>query len=116
MTREIKFRAWNHQTGEMIIPKVITSLYDMELELMQYIGLKDINGKEIYEGDLCEVEFLSYAHKTPNIVSGKISWCKDDACFELKFPGDSWATEVSDKMKIIGNIYENPELLEVKND
>ncbi|KIV60342.1 hypothetical protein TS65_00585 [Aneurinibacillus migulanus] len=74
----------------------------IEAELMQYTGLKDRNGRDIYEGDINgsdEPMYVAY----------------QDGCFGLKFKNNpsyfdsciNW-----DQLEIIGNIYQNPELLE----
>lgn len=80
--------------------------------LMQYTGLKDKNGKEIYEGDIVNCkEYECY---------GKITWDEDCAAFYfeiLQEDGtfiDEWLYDYIDELEVIGNIYENPELLEVE--
>ena len=113
MNREIKFRAWEKNLKEMILVEEIdfNSLminqstawrFIDEVELMQYTGLKDKNGIEIYEDDLVAEEH------------GRI--------YRVVFKGDCWRCEpisrgsknrwLSNYLEIIGNIYENPELLE----
>lgn len=70
-------------------------------ELMQFTGLKDINGKEIYEGDIVGEGGLIL----------KIVWDKEHA----RFQGEDKTKQVGfylQRFRIIGNIYENPELLE----
>ena len=106
--REIKFRVWR----DWRVPKMmyeddlIQSGWDMsdfqtvnsgfsQAIVMQYTGLKDRNGKEIYEGD-----FLK--------DGGVIGF--DDGKFYMD-SGEEWGWIPSDA-EIIGNIYENPELLE----
>jgi hypothetical protein len=116
MNREIKFRAWNKDKEEMdFVPfardewtteyqplnPVIESIQkDKEYwsELMQYTGLKDKNGKEIYEGDILRNTLPLYkTQETKQIVSWKI----------YKYYGiDNWK-----QCEVIGNIYENPELI-----
>lgn len=118
--REIKFRAWDIPEKEMYgwyairDAKNLGSVEDKEVIFMQYTGLKDKNDKEIYEGDILKSlgrELDKCIWYTPEIdsepaISGftftpvrKIGgW----AAYET---GWVWAAEV------IGNIYENPELL-----
>jgi hypothetical protein len=110
--REIKFRAWD--TCEKIM---IPWQNDLDLNEilrhsrfcpMQYTGLKDINGREIYEGDIIQIYKARYEIKY---------W--GDKGFPM-FDIDAWATNglawaLSDlnlKVEVIGNVYENPELLE----
>ena len=122
--REIRFRAWDEKNQAMIYPKGI--LFDGRVvnfmcgmlepfdgyKLMQYTGLKDKNGKEIYEGDIISTDL----DRPFNIVvfrNGAFMFqCHDNGkdYYDYMFSAD----EESDRWKygeIIGNIYENPELL-----
>ena len=79
--------------------------------LMQYTGLKDKNGKEIYEGDIVSY-YQPFAKRTDTHI---VKWDDCWACFGLFENGNKWCKE-NDWMKIqdiviIGNIHENPELL-----
>jgi len=118
--REIKFRAWDHI--EMNIP-ILGGFNDMNDEisnlifdgviLMQYTGLKDKNGKEIYEGDIIRkgLDLSSY-----NLVSDIQEVVFEDGCFQgkqqkgigyIKFALSAYLNEI----EVIGNIYESKELL-----
>ena len=81
--------------------------YPSRFELMQYTGLKDKNGKEIYEGDICR-DGLDWVFK--------VIWDSDNARFlgqQKKPRGDTYICYIGriPAVEIIGNIHENPELL-----
>ena len=110
--REIKFRAW--VDGEKMINDVGNNLgYYLgtkdSCELMQYTGLKDKNGKEIYEGDIIdngegmELTIVEYVEDMFHLKSTKYP--------NLSKGNYRLATYVGLGCEIIGNIYENPELL-----
>ncbi len=151
MNREIKFRAWDKVLKYMIqtgydnwisfggecytgsdrkynTPNIeITKVKD--LILMQYTGLKDGSGKEIYEGDIVSVKSIIYDTIEPFEKSTKIEfqifceviWCNKIAGYDLKkIDGDNkpgaWGfyNENVNPFEVIGNIYENPELINSK--
>lgn len=86
----------------------------------QYTGLKDKNGKEIYEGDIVE-QFVFGVKTFKGKPCGRrtiwqIRWNEEECCFELHYLrgslfGDSLMNK-DDEFEVIGNIQENPELLE----
>ena len=122
MQREIKYRAWNIVTKTMIDLKKLTPLalnesmantdgifipFLDDLILMQYTGLKDKNGKECFEFDL-----VKYADGRPRevaFVNGGFSvhMAESYQSYGMKRLGHT-------DFEIIGNIYENPELLKQK--
>lgn len=84
-----------------------------EIELMQSTGLKDKNGKEIFEGDILAVE------ADDGVIILKVSWDDEHALFVIKtkkFNEETALAELVDDnsypFEVIGNIYENHELLE----
>ena len=83
--------------------------------LMQSTGLHDKNGKEIFEGDIITNGKDVLCMKRHNTLGfyveqkGKVEFIADSAVLE-EFEED--AKEIADRLEIIGNIYENPELLE----
>ena len=120
--REIKFRAWYKEAEEMHNVRDINfcgeelDTYEMEGDwlsfddviLMQYTGLCDKNGKEIYEGDVVNITGRKDTYK---IVFGM-------GCFKMSdiaYPNRNLhlLEDVFTWVKVICNIYENPELLEV---
>ena len=106
--REIKFRAWDKEDKEFV-----TSVFNMLLrigeplenerfEFMQYTGLKDKNGKEIYEGDII-------THVNEGACDGtEVKWKEDTAQFVNVW---GWRMGEAELFEVVGNIYENPELL-----
>lgn len=134
MNREIKFRAWNSLQNryDQRFPLELKDFGDLGYTLthkyngfifQQYTGLKDKNGKEIYEGDICFV-------KRPNTFFSKgenmiVEYNENNCCFMYKYNRSDWNwcfgnsghyligknNGNSTVCEIIGNIYENPNLL-----
>lgn len=89
--------------------------YLEEIELMQYAGLKDKNGREIYEGDIMKRAPDGYEPRLPFIVF----WSEKVCAFMLRNEPQSWSEYITDRnlserFEVIGNIYENANLLESK--
>jgi uncharacterized phage protein (TIGR01671 family) len=111
--REIKFRAWDNQNQKMINNAYyirgfhILSHIEGDFILMQYTGLKDKNGKEIYEGDICK----TYGHDDGFLIDQVIF---EDGSFLFTNPL-KLSVELrgfkKDYIEVIGNIHENPELI-----
>ncbi len=110
MGKEIKFRVWDKQDKVMYEPVSIVNKWingeEQNYELMQYTGLNDKNGKEIYEGDILE-EGEGYYFE--------VVWEKQWAKFKLQWKNKAyqypeWNRGIN--MQVIGNIYDNPELLQ----
>jgi hypothetical protein len=97
--REIKFRAWDAPSdGNGPSGMSYGVRHDCDATaIMQFTGLRDKNGKEIYEGDIIEYPLEDYERN----VRIEVKWCDEAACFGMP----------TDKVEVIGNIYENPELL-----
>lgn len=149
--REIKFRAWDKKTetmAEFLTPFIAeggylyfskmqngasekwedgTGIVNESIILMQYTGLKDKNGKEIWEGDIVKYKFIygfdAYDYRNeykPNLPSDNLS----EEIKEVKFINGEFSPREDGEncydgyyswrtfdFEIIGNIYENPELL-----
>ena len=124
--REIKFRAWDgekmsHSKVEYFDDMVGLRFehFDIDCEkptLMQYTGFKDKNGKEIYEGDILSGDFYFGGTGWFDTVEGYYKLENEVVEFEDGSfrAGGSYLSYVGYDIKIVGNIYENPELLEVK--
>lgn len=141
--REIKFRAWSKKEKRMInasnviyqtIPVAPTKQgfrLKSVFTLMQYTGLKDKNGKEIYEGDI--VKFIKLERKEGSTFEeatgkdwekaynkipcfGKVLWSNNEAKFYVRGKEEAFYDNMGSKfswneLEVIGNIYENKKLL-----
>ena len=121
--REIKFRAychgkiWQVSSINWLYFKTDLLLFDLEgyqlrewlknVDLMQFTGLKDRNGAEIYEGDIIKHPSQQFLTNPPKIIRGIVEYKNNS--FITNCIG--WQTDFN-KLEVIGNIYENPELLE----
>ena len=133
MNRKIKYRAWLKEEKKMVNVETIDftdkSMQYLEkneiidayllrriifddVELMQYTGIKDKNGKEIYEGDIVLIDKTNILHKT--VVKFK------HGAFIADIIGDNDYIYLfhfgfnKDDFEVVGNIYENHKLLEEK--
>lgn len=142
MNRDIKFRLWSKigkkfiETDNPDLDFVINNngylysieycygetciLPQMDTEVLQFTGLKDRNGKEIYEGDILKYNF-PYDGRLKHV--SPVKFLEAEASFGIK---DRYGNEIplyriaaNNYFEVIGNIYENEELLkseERKND
>lgn len=109
--REIKFRAWDSKFLKMEafeLGRFISPIKFADLILMQYTGLHDKNGKEIYEGDIVE-QFKGSEYSCKRFVDWRQDHCGFWLCFKDRPHVD--LTEYREHLEVIGNIYENPELI-----
>jgi uncharacterized phage protein (TIGR01671 family) len=115
--REIKFRAWDgkRMTTSGIMFNCSTGFLETpigaQMKLMQYTGLTDKNGVEIFEGDI--LGGFGKGHPCKEYVSNVIFNQEKGQWYLEKswIGGQRFLSKWNDKMKVIGNIYENPELL-----
>ena len=115
--RQIKFRVWDKKVKRMYQnietkSNFVDFLNDDSWGVMQFTGLLDKNGKEIYEGDILG--------KTKNQPIGVIRTFEEhqsstDSSIIAGFYIDGWYSDVlyieEEVFEVIGNVFENPELL-----
>ena len=128
MQRQIKFRGWNgekivdlHKLTSLAVDPKLTDYQDGlylpltdKIPLMQYTGLKDKNGVEIYEGDIVHI-----SNEWGECTDHHIAYFgdRDYPAFDLVPSLDAESNGLSHciggdyEIEVIGNIYENPELL-----
>ena len=131
MNREIKFKVYDKQTNKVYeiqsiyfdtngqIRSVRPIIFDGEsfdfperdilnVKMLEYTGLKDKNGIEIYEGDIIEIKMAD-----KSILIATIVWMAHNARWGYDADGATWGVGTN-KNNVIGNIYENPELLKTE--
>ena len=115
--REIRFRAYDKKENEMFyssmyqdktsmaygLSNFLSECSDIEDTLMQYTGLKDKDGVEIYEGDILKLKESKEKYEI-RYLGNRFVLCKYD---NIVFEDEAYFSE----REVIGNIYENKELL-----
>ena len=126
--RELKIRIWDMDRKVMLgIQYVIfyngdfyENYRDLEdgipienIVVMQSTGLKDKNGVGIFEKDIVKIEVDDGFDYIDSV--GFVDWNEKEREYALFLKGEPWRRlSIEDEVEVIGNIYENPELLETK--
>jgi hypothetical protein len=109
MMRKIKFRSWVKDQNRMLYNFSMDSPTESECSrkvLMQYTGLKDKNDQEIYEGDI--INFYHSEGRKLSSYGVEVKWVQNWCGFYFD---DNRRLNSCMKIEVIGNIYQNKELL-----
>lgn len=124
MNRKLKFRGKSFNTGlwsygdlrqDNIRRKAYVE-YEVDPETIgQFTGLTDCNGKEIYEGDMLSFTVFD-VFGGDRQYRGTVRYCGSRFMIWLSLDGEvcldlDWVIEQDDELEIIGNIYDNPEII-----
>lgn len=115
MNREIKFRAWDKyykRFRDIVLTNPISALNDNKIderfEFTQYIGLKDIKGNQIYEGDI--VQYTDNYNTDIPQQTGIVKF--DNASFYITDGAYSCYRWIDINVEVIGNIFEDKDLVD----
>lgn len=132
--RDIKFRGKSFGNGEFVfgdltryseemsyitVDLIEGEVYQVDSKTVgQFTGLKNGNGQEIYEGDICRYSYINPLNGEKKTITWKVEYS----------PGVFWLSNIDgnkqdtllwmrhESVEVIGNIYENPELLEIHHE
>ena len=121
MKREIKFRAWVESDKAMIQHREVIERAHLQFNdslnhsdiVMQYTGLKDKNGKEIYEGDITNYGEVKWFNSLCWDGGGSMhsGFYFDMVQYDPEIQELDYHIGFDEEIEVIGNIYENPDLL-----
>lgn len=120
--REMKFRAWSFDDKDWMQPStievwddtgILKAFYGGNYVIEQWSGFKDLNGKDIYEGDIIERMPYNHLFGKTTIIFEYGSFVESKYRYGLAFiAGPGYEKGTLNNFRIIGNIHENPELLD----
>jgi len=118
MNRQLKFRVWDNEQKKfeyfelhnITVPDRL--LTQDKSPLQQYTGIKDSEQIDIYEGDIVRGKFFDTDYRHLKTINSEVVWIERYACFNIGI--EEWRYS-GEPVTIIGNIFENSELLNNEN-